>query len=667
MADNSGDRLERERLERDCFAEAEEILDRLIAERPVGAGRTGAEVGSVARMFRDVHSLKGLAASVGHAEVARVAHGVEELLAGLRQGRLRPEGAVPDLLDEGIDLLGAAVRQARLGGNLPEGLGTWEGRVRLVMAGGPGTDGESVGLPHLPAFITDCLSQAEEDLVVREAAAGREFTLLRVAFPVETFDPRIRALTEGIASPVTLIATVPEPPAAGDLEADGTRVRFCLVLAAPPGASLPSPEIAGEGHRFESVAAGRGVPGRRAEEEAQEVRGVSESLRVPVQRLDEVTERVGELSLALAGLRRAAAEVHGACPESRVLREFERLARTLSTHLAALQRSTINTRLMPLDQVLGRLSRLVARTARDADREVEFVGLGGETEIDKRVMDELAGPLVHLLRNAVGHGIEPPSERERLGKRRSGRIEVRARALGGQVSLEIEDDGRGVWPPQVAEAAARRGLIAPGTSLTMEEACLLLFVPGFSTAGSVSPLSGRGVGLDAVRRAIRQLRGSITLRSRQGEGTTAVLTLPISLALLQALIVRAGDRRFAIPLTSIRENLRIDPVRVRRQDGRLVYDHPRGVLPLRDLAEFGAPAGTNPTGFAVVAGHPERCVGVLVEECLGQQEIVLRPLGRALSEIAGVAGATELGDATAVLVLDPEGLMAGGCHGRLAA
>jgi len=667
LAEAPRDHDEREPLEREFFAEAEEILDRLIGEYGPSGTLPGADADAVARMFREVHSLKGLASSLDRAGVARAAHGLEEVLAGLRQGRLRPEGAVLAILVEGIDHLGTAVRQARDGGEPREGFEDWERRVRQLADGGVGREGSRALLRDLPDFVTACLSQAEEDVLIREAAAGISFTLLRVAYPVETFDVRLRALGEAIVAPTILIATVPEPPDTSRPQTDTSLVRFCLVLAVPPGAPLPAAEVAGEGHRYEPVVASPRTPERHAEEEAREVRGVSETLRVPVGRLDAVTERVGDLSLALAALRRAAAEVRRSCPEDRALREFERVARTLATRLAAVQRSAIDTRLVPLHQVYGRLARLVAQTARDAGREVEFSTLGGETEIDKRVMDELAAPLVHLVRNAVGHGIETPSERENAGKPRRGRVEMRARALAGQVLVEIEDDGRGVSPARVAGAAARCGIPVPSTPLSIEQACDLLFVPGFSTSDAVSELAGRGVGLDAVRRTVRRLRGSIALRSRPGEGTIVALTLPISLALLQALIVRAGSRRFAIPLSAVRENLRIEPARLRRQEGRLVYDHPHGVIPLRDLGEFGAPAAAGPSRYAVVAGPPDRCLGLLVEECLGQQEVVLRPLGRGLQEISGVAGATELGDATAVLVLDPDGLMAGGSHGRLAA
>jgi two-component system chemotaxis sensor kinase CheA len=662
LSGDPGRQEDRARLDRDFFAEAEEILDRLMADVAPGRGPAHAEPDTVARMFREVHSLKGLAASLDHASVARVAHALEDLLGGLRQGRLQPDGTLRSLLEEGIDLLGAAVRQARSGGDPAVPRGDWEIRVAQRVAAGSTPEGSREVLGELPGFVTACLSQAEEDLLSREAAAGRSVLLLHVVYPVADFYERIRALHAAIAPPTTLIATVPEPPpgAAGD---EPTRVRFCLVLTVVPGAGLPPESVVGEGHRYETVAVTRRA-GRRAEDEAGEVRGVSEAIRVPVARLDTLTERVGDLSPTLGALRSAVAALRRDRPADRAARELDRLARTLATRLAAAQRSAIETRLVPLHQVFARLARLAARAAGDAGREVEFETRGGATEIDKQVVDDLAAPLVHLVRNAVGHGIEPPADREAAGKPRRGRIVVGARTLAGQVQVEIEDDGRGVQPARVAEAATRAGIPLPSCPLSAEEARELLFLPGFSTAVKVSELSGRGVGLDAVRRSIRRLRGSVELRSRPGQGTTVLLTLPISLALLQTLVVRSGRRRFAIPLSAVQESLRIDPARLGRREGRLEYDHPRGRIPIRDLQEFGAPAGTGPRNYAVVAGQPGRTIGILVEELLGRQEIVLRPLGRAFPETAGVAGATDLGDAGAVLVLDPEGLLNGQPHDR---
>ncbi|HKN47996.1 MAG TPA: chemotaxis protein CheW, partial [Candidatus Polarisedimenticolia bacterium] len=354
-------------------------------------------------------------------------------------------------------------------------------------------------------------------------------------------------------------------------------------------------------------------------------------------------------------------------PEDREARELDRLIRELVPRVRALQRSTIDARLVPVERIFGRIGRMVARAARSAGKEVDFHTLGGETELDKAMTDELASPLVQLLRNALDHGIEPPGEREKAGKPRRGRLVLSAFQKGRSAVIDVIDDGRGISIEAVRAAAQKAGLVPAGCAITEAEARELIFSPGFSTAARVSQASGRGVGLDVVRRSIRRLKGSIVVRSLQGKGTTFTITLPTTLVLVQALIVRACGQRFAIPVSAVRESLRLESARLRRSGSEEIYDHPRGPLTLMRLASLMGPveeSSTAETKYAVVAGPPSRPVGIIVDGFLGQQEVVIKPIGQRLTDLPGLAGATDLGDATAVLVLDPDGLIAGGRRER---
>jgi two-component system chemotaxis sensor kinase CheA len=296
--------------------------------------------------------------------------------------------------------------------------------------------------------------------------------------------------------------------------------------------------------------------------------------------------------------------------------------------------------------------------------------MGGETEIDKAVSDELAAPLLHLLRNALDHGLEPPAGRLAARKPRRGRLVLCAFRRGGRVLLEVSDDGRGIDPAAVRAAAERRGL-PPGAPLSAAEVLELIFRPGFSTAASVSEGSGRGVGLDAVGAALRRLKGTIEPRTIAGQGTTFTLSVPLSLALVRALIVVAGGRRFAIPLGVIRENLRLEAARLRGGAGSAeFYERPAGSLPLVRLrALFGATDGRPVASgvYAVIASAGGRDVGIVIDGFAGQQEVVVKPIGGWARELPGISGATDLGDATAVLVLDPESLPLGGARAGAAA
>jgi two-component system chemotaxis sensor kinase CheA len=358
-------------------------------------------------------------------------------------------------------------------------------------------------------------------------------------------------------------------------------------------------------------------------------------------------------------------------PDDRLARDLGPPVQSVLNRLRALQRSAIDARLVPLEQVFRKVGRMVARVARASRREADLHTLGSDTEIDKSVMDALTPPLMHLVANALDHGIEAPEERERAGKTRRGRVVLSAFRRGPSVVIDVIDDGRGIAIEAVRAAAVARGLVPPGRNMTLEEAHAMIFRPGFSTVATISEVSGRGVGMDVVRRSIGHLKGTIEVRSVEGQGATFTVTVPISLSLVPAIIVQAMGQRFAIPVASIHENVRIDGARVRAADGGQVYELPEGPLPLlrldRLLRRPGGPADTparEAGRYAVVAGAEGRKVGIVVDGFAGRREVVVKPVGRWLRDLPGVAGATDLGDATAVLVLDPEALIAGGRNAR---
>jgi two-component system chemotaxis sensor kinase CheA len=501
--------------------------------------------------------------------------------------------------------------------------------------------------------------------------------LLRVRLDPERFDEQIRRVTHEIGLTMEVISVSPDPgsppPVAASSEPPTRSVCFVLLVAG----AIPEPRdgaIAGVPAEVSEI--GREQPAGSddsdsspATDSARDLQGLSGSIRVPVARLDEVLAQVGELSIAAMALQRSAREACHAPPGGRVGRDLDQRMSALLSRVRGMQRSAVEIRLVPLEQVFNRLARLVVRTARAAGKEVDLHALGGDVEVDKAVMDELASPLMHLLLNALDHGIEPPERRARCGKPARGRLVLSAFQRGGQVLIDVSDDGDGIDVAAVRAAAEAGGRLAPGAPLSRAEAHEMIFAPGFSTSRTVSRVSGRGVGLDAARRAIRRLKGSIEARSIEGQGTTFTITVPVSVLLVPALIVRAREQRFAIPISSVRENIRLEACRLRLVDGIEVYDRPQGPLPLvrfeslfPSIEERPAPS---PGGYAVVAGSPGHAVGIVVDAFLGRQEIMIKPLGGLLDEVPGLAGATDLGDAVAVLVLDPESLVAGGeLHGR---
>jgi len=672
-----GDRIDRERLDRDFFLEAEEIFEALTEslralEEACREGRPRPAL--INTIFREVHSLKGLAGLQGLQEIVDLAHGLEDLLELLRLGRGELTGPRLDLIQEAFDALVTMVRGlAAASGPVVDRSGLRE-RLRAEASAASGLDSPEARrvLPGLDPRIAAALSEYEEHRLAEVARAGTGLFVVRLRLEPQEFDARLRAIVQSLeAAGAEVICTV---PTFGD-EADSALL-FSLVVASEAG--RPSVARALHGHAAEVAPLGSGevgapdatAPAVAVDEPGEDLKGVSESIRVPIARLDEVLAQVGELTIALASVGRAAQRAFEARPDDRDVRELGREIRALLPRLRALQRGTIEARLVPLEQVFGRVGRMVARAARAAGKEVELHTLGGETELDKAMMDQLASPLVHLLRNALDHGIEGPEERERAGKPRRSRLVLSAFQKGRAAVVDIIDDGRGIATASVRAAAEADGRIAPGQPISRAEAHELIFAPGLSTADRVSQASGRGVGLDVVRRTIRRLKGSIEVRSIEGKGTTFTVTVPITLALVQALIVRACGQRFAIPVAAIRENLRLEAARRRLVDAGEIYDHPLGPLPLLRLDHL---LRTRPGSrareegrYAVVAGPPGKRFGIVVDGFVGQQEVVIKPIGRRLSDLPGLAGATDLGDATAVLVLDPEGLLAGAESDRVA-
>jgi two-component system chemotaxis sensor kinase CheA len=302
------------------------------------------------------------------------------------------------------------------------------------------------------------------------------------------------------------------------------------------------------------------------------------------------------------------------------------------------------------------MARLARDVARHLGKDVEFVVSGTETELDKTVVDAMADPLVHLVRNAVDHGVDEPEARRRLGKSARARIELRAFQRAGSLCIELEDDGAGLDEEAILARARERGLLAPGTELDAAAIRMLVFQPGFSTARTVTEVSGRGIGLDVVQRTVQTLRGRIEVRSRVGHGTTFAITLPPTLAIIDGMLVRAGRQRYVLPTLSILHMLRLEPGQVHHVLGQgRVLSYGRELVPLHGLLERldGAPPPADDEArHVLVVEHESTRIALRVDEILGQQQIVVKPLTSAFVARAGLAGGAVLPDGSVGLILD---------------
>ncbi|WP_375772629.1 chemotaxis protein CheA [Archangium gephyra] len=453
--------------------------------------------------------------------------------------------------------------------------------------------------------------------------------------------PLLRAVEE--ASPEELTQEVLETMRM--VESSPPRIE----LAGPPVRTLTDEPASPRGPRMENESA----------------RSLTQTVRVDISRLDALMNTVGELLLIKANLQRmveTARQQEGSVMLSNKLwgQELSRETRQLERKLDALQQGLLEARMVPVGQVFDRLARLVRRIARDAGKEIDFVIGGGDVELDKLIVEELSDPLMHIIRNAIDHGAESPEARMAAGKPRRARVSLRAEQKGNHVLIEVSDDGAGIDELGVRDMALRKNLIteAQAREMSRRELLNLIFLPGFSTARSVSELSGRGVGLDVVKNNIGNLSGIIDVWSERGQGTAFHLTLPVTLAIIRALVVGVSGRTYAVPLNSVLEILSVKPSEIRTVERREVLDVRGTTLPLMRLArQFGHPERQNDRHFVVVAGLAQERLGIAVDELQGQQDIVVKSLGGRLQGVRGISGAADLANRRTVLVLDVGALL----------
>jgi two-component system chemotaxis sensor kinase CheA len=379
----------------------------------------------------------------------------------------------------------------------------------------------------------------------------------------------------------------------------------------------------------------------------------AESVRVPAERLDELMDRVGELVIAQSRLSQLASSSSDIALRS-VSEEIERLSGELRDTMMVL-------RMVPVATLFGRFRRLVHDLARETGKVIELVTEGETTEVDKTVIERLADPLVHLVRNSIDHGLEPPEERLAAGKTEAGTVTLSARQAGGEVIISIKDDGRGINRERVRAKAESSGLIQPGQPLSDAELLQLIFAPGFSTAATITNLSGRGVGMDVVKKTVEALRGTIDVVSLSGQGSEVSLRIPLTLAIIDGLLVRVGSGRYVIPLSAVEECLELSLEEDLRSRGRSFISLRDSLVPflrLRDLFRTGTKPDVHQK-VVVISTGTER-VGLVVDQIIGDHQTVIKSMSKLHHDVATFSGATILGDGSVALILDVGHLVAAG-------
>jgi two-component system, chemotaxis family, sensor kinase CheA len=609
---------------------------------------------TVDEIFRIAHSLKGMSATMGFEGMAALTHQMEDVFELLRQrsGGLGRETV--DVLLECLDALAGAIDAIEADGAERLEPAPLVERLRgLVRDRTPdqrvARHGGAAAAP-LPGAVVDAV------------AAGQSMLHARVTLGDETLMPAVRAYMV-IAAAADLGTVVASAPDEDDVEAfDGHRVDVWItaeVEAAALSAALTSvPDVETAEVAEVAKAAVEGEPEPAAPAAMPVVAGergdagrAAATVRVDAERLDQLMHLMGELVVQRTQVEvlAAQADVPGL---SQAMQDLTRCSH-------ALQSIVMQVRMIPVEAVFLRFPRLVRDLSSKLGKQVELELVGQDTELDRTVVDALGDPLVHLVRNALDHGLETPADREAAGKPATGTVRISARHAGGNVVITVTDDGAGVDRATVTAKAVRAGLITTeqAETIDMARAIELLFAAGFSTRETADDISGRGVGMDAVRAKVRELGGEVTMTSELGVGTTTQIRLPLTLAIMSALLVRAGGRVFGIALDRIDRTVRLADHPVRSAAGQRMLVVGDAVLPLYDAAAALGHERADDCEFAVIVQSQERSIALAVSSLIGQRELVTRPLPADLSDLAPVSGAAVLSDGEIALLVDCDALM----------
>jgi len=629
-------------------------------------------------IFRAAHSLKGICGMFGFGEVGEIAHKMEDLLDRLRLGKLK-------LSADGLDALFAVTEELRaiisrkahhekIGASEIEGLKKRLLRVEQEKREDNGKDW--LKQSGVSEDILSVLTEYEEHRLVENLREKMAIYQVTANLDLDTFDEELTVLQRLLKEQGELITTLPSAEASSE-----DRITFFLLLGTDRPQGEVENQLAGHPVTLRAITPGSSAEAEPAtapatapaapekpvcepeaapevaeEGELGTVRSLTRTVRVDIGKLDELMNIVGELVLSKNVIARLIEKIRSQLGFGDFGIELYKANRNLERKLEELQESVLEVRMVPIGQIYDKLRRNVRKLARDTDKDLAFVAEGGETELDKLIIEDLADPLMHIIRNAIDHGVEPREKRLAAGKPEQATIKLRALQRGNHVVIEISDDGAGLDFTRIRRKAQELGMIAPGQEVKEDDLIQFLFASGFSTAEKVSEISGRGVGLDVVKNNIGALSGAIDLESKAGQGTKVIITLPITLAIIQALVVEVGKETFAIPLNSVSSGLVVKPEELKTIEGREVIELRERTLPLLRLEKFfNLNSGLKVVRdeiYIVMVGIAERRIGLVVDRLLGRQDIVIKSIGQVLAGIKGVAGATELGDQRTILVLD---------------
>ncbi|GAA9476277.1 chemotaxis histidine kinase/response regulator CheAY2 [Helicobacter pylori] len=613
------------------------------------------------RIFRVAHTIKGSSSFLNLNILTRLTHNMEDVLNRARKGEIKITPDIMDVVLRSIDLMKTLLVTIR-----DTGSDTNNGKENEI----------EEAVKQLQAITSQNLEGAKEGTKEAPKKENQE----------EAKKENIKENQENKAKAPTAENSASDNPLADEPDLDYTNMSAEEVeaeierllnkrqeadkerRAQKKQEAKPKQEVAPktETSKTETSKAPKTETKTKAKADTEENKapsiGVEQTVRVDVRRLDHLMNLIGELVLGKNRLIRIYGDVEERYDGEKFLEELNQVVSSISAVTTDLQLAVMKTRMQPVGKVFNKFPRMVRDLSRELGKSIELIIEGEETELDKSIVEEIGDPLIHIIRNSCDHGIEPLEERRRLNKPETGKVQLSAYNEGNHIVIKISDDGKGLDPVMLKEKAIEKGVISErdAEGMSDREAFNLIFKPGFSTAKVVSNVSGRGVGMDVVKTNIEKLNGIIEIDSEVGVGTTQKLKIPLTLAIIQALLVGVQEEYYAIPLSSVLETVRISQDEIYTVDGKSVLrlrDEVLSLVRLSDIFKVDAILESNSDVYVVIIGLADQKIGVIVDYLIGQEEVVIKSLGYYLKNTRGIAGATVRGDGKITLIVDVGAMM----------
>lgn len=688
--------------------DSQEQVDRL------GSGllqleRDGENISIINELFRSAHSLKGASGTMGFTPIVKLTHAAEDLLDKLRQGKILVTNEIIDVLLAVTDKVKLMLEQVNQRAEITEEYDSLTSQMRVLAETG------ALAEPRLPAVKdidnikeennshTDFFFTNDEREVIEQALfTGKAIYQIDVMLAPNTLMKAVRAVMvtqrlEPLGSVVKIVPSVEELEAdiadkfsilfvtiepSDEIRADVLEVSEILDahvyhyslsdslisrgVLAEESEDLVKPDIIPEDPGINSKSAEQKEENYAAVGQQSVIKGAVDqpqdsgnnlvhTIRVDTNRMDNLINLVGEMVITRTRLVKIGNDLKAQNQADLLIRDLNETNVYLGRLMSDLQESVMRLRMVPVGTVFSRFPRLVRDFCRKTGKRIELVIKGEETELDKTVIELIGDPLTHIIRNSVDHGIETPEERLASGKPEVGEITLDAYHQGNHIAIIVSDNGAGLNIEKIYQKALANGLIGEKEEMSEKDIANLIFLPGFSTADQITDISGRGVGMDVVKKSLNSLGGLIDIKTKKGEGTSFIIRLPLTLAIIQALLVGVGREVYAVPLSSVIETLLVKRSEIKNVGGRSMVQLRGNTLPLISLTEkFNLTESDKAKDeiYVVVVGLGDNAIGIIVDELQGQQEIVIKSLGDYLNGLPGIAGATILGDGMVTLILD---------------